>query len=222
MRRVAEELNARWQTINEDFGYRRETNGWSWWAGEKRRNSLPIPALRGEVQLQNAATVIMTLESLSEHFPLSQADIRQGLQEVSLPARFQILPGEVTKIFDVAHNAAAAQELAKRLTTLPKQGRTYAVFSALADKDIAGIVKPLTDLVDQWSIFQIDTERAATIDQLSSALLAAGAVQFSSFGSPKQAWQATVEQATAGDYLLVFGSFYAVADIMNMEQLDAI
>ncbi len=217
VRRVAEELDAEWWGANEQFAYRKENGGWTWWSKHKQRSALPFPALRGEVQLMNAAAVIALLESMSDRLPLSQSDIRAGLQSVSLPARFQVVPDALMRIYDVAHNVAAVSELSNRLQSLPQQGKTFAVFSLLADKEIAAALSPLMDKVDSWHTFTLDSERAASLDQLTTALLEAGATRFDTHNSPADAWQAVLAQAQAGDRVLIFGSFYTVAAIMPLD-----
>ncbi len=222
VRRVAEDLGADWWGANEQFGYRKENGCWSWWSANKQRSALPYPALRGEVQVANAAAVIAVLESMSERLPLSQSDIRAGLQSVVLAARFQVVPGPlanpVTRIYDVAHNVAAANELSNRLQHLPSEGKTFALTSLFADKDISGVVSPLIDKVDSWHIFTLDAERAASLDQLSTALLESGAKQFDSHDSPADAWQAVLAKTKAGDRIVIFGSFYTVAAIMSLDE----
>ncbi|MBL1293818.1 MAG: bifunctional tetrahydrofolate synthase/dihydrofolate synthase [Thiotrichales bacterium] len=222
VRRVAEELGAQWWGANEQFGYRKELDSWTWWSSDehgkaKQRNTLPFPALRGEVQLANASASIAVLESLADYFPLSQSDIRAGLQGVNLPARFQVVPAPVARIYDVAHNPAAALELAKRLDSLPSSGKTFAVTSIFADKDIAGVMAPLLDKIDAWHIFALDAERAASLDTLSTVLLESGARQLDSHDSAADAWQAVLAEAVEGDRIVVFGSFYTVAAIMPLD-----
>ncbi len=222
VRRVAEELGAEWWGANEQFGYRKEHGCWTWWSDNKQRSVLPYPALRGEVQLANAAAVVAVLESMSKRLPLSQSDIRAGLQSVVLTARFQVVPGPlenpVTRIYDVAHNVAAANELSNRLQHLPSEGKTFALISLFADKDISGVVSPLIDKVDSWHIFTLGAERAASLDQLSTALLESGAKQFDSHDNPADAWQAILAKAKAGDRIVIFGSFYTVAAIMLLDE----
>jgi len=223
VRRVAAELGAEWWGANEEFGYRKEVASWTWWSSDahgvaKQRSALPFPALRGEVQLANAAASIAVLESLAERFPLSQSDIRAGLRGVTLSARFQVVPAPVARIYDVAHNPGAAIELAKRLQSLPCTGKTLAVTSIFADKDIAGVVSPLINLIDAWHIFTLDSERAASLDQLSTALLASGAKQLDSHASTADAWQGVLAGAEAGDRIVIFGSFYTVAAIMSLDE----
>jgi len=218
VRRVAEELGADWWGANEEFGYRKDNGSWTWWSTDKQRTALPLPALRGEVQLANAAAVLAVLESVSERLPLSQSDIRAGLQSVTLPARFQVVPDAVMRIYDVAHNVAAAKELANRLQSLSGQGQTYAVFSVFADKDIVGVLSSLVDEIDCWHAFALDSQRSASLDQLGTALLEAGATQFDTHDSPADAWQAVLAQSKAGDRVVIFGSFYTVAAIMQLDE----
>ena len=57
----------------------------------------------------------------------------------ALPGRFQILPGPVEWILDVAHNEPAARVLAQPSGRAAGTGRTFAVAGILRDKDVAGI-----------------------------------------------------------------------------------
>jgi len=59
--------------------------------GQARR--LGHPALRGAVQLRNAAARLCALDCLREKLPLGMQDIRRGLAEVTLPARFRCCRG---------------------------------------------------------------------------------------------------------------------------------
>lgn len=202
--------------FGRDFGYRVEDEGWRWWGPGRERAALPQPALRGRSQLQNAAGVLMALECLSERLPLSQAQIRQGLLEVSLPGRFQILPGPVTRILDVAHNPQAAQELAANLAAMPCEGRTLAVVGMLADKDMTAVVRALAGEVDCWYLGTLDVPRGASKAQLQQAVSAAGvaAEQVSAHDAIKDAMETARQAAHSGDRLLIFGSFYTVAQAL--------
>src|SRR5207244_5951062 len=80
-----------------------------------------------------------------------------ALRAVRLAGRFQVLPGEVEWILDIAHNPPAAEVLARQLRerALPRArhggggpGRTFAVIGVLADKDAAAIAPCLRGLVD--------------------------------------------------------------------------
>ena len=78
------------------------------------------------------------------------AAVGRALRGLSLPGRFQIVPGRVEWILDVAHNPQAAQALAASLAARPCAGRTFAVCGILGDKDIEGIVGALDAQVSRW------------------------------------------------------------------------
>jgi dihydrofolate synthase/folylpolyglutamate synthase len=96
--------------FGKHFGYTDQRTQWSYWGPAGKRGGLGHPALRGAVQLRNAAAAMCALDCLREKLPLGMQDIRRGLAEVTLPARFQVLPGRPQVILDVAHNPQAAGE----------------------------------------------------------------------------------------------------------------
>jgi len=77
--------------LGKDFGYVAEANQWTYWGPGGRRASLAYPALRGKVQLRNAAAALCALDALE--LPITMQEIRRGLAEVVLTGRFQVLPG---------------------------------------------------------------------------------------------------------------------------------
>ncbi|WP_127477463.1 bifunctional tetrahydrofolate synthase/dihydrofolate synthase [Sulfurivermis fontis] len=199
-----------------DFGARPEGEGWRWWGGGQERHALPLPALRGRSQLQNAAGVLMALAAVAHRLPLDQAQIRAGLLAATLPGRFQIQPGEVVRILDVAHNPQAAAELAANLAAMPCAGRTLAVVGMLADKDMAGALGQLRDAIDHWYAAALQVPRGATTAQLTAALAAAGtgAERVTACGDVTAALAQAQAAARAGDRIVVFGSFYTVAEAL--------
>jgi len=203
-----------------DFGFQRSVGGWNWWGGGERRQALPIPALRGEFQLQNAAAVLRVLAHLRERLPVDQQAVRNGLQSVSLGGRFQVLPGEPAIILDVAHNAEAARALAGNLRQLFCHGRTLALFGMLADKDVAAVVSVMGPLIDHWFLTGLDVGgvRGQTVAQLSASMIQAGipASSISCQQTAEQALAAARGQAVAEDRLLVFGSFYLVGQVLSV------
>lgn len=210
---VADQIGSRMLCIGRDFNYRQDGSSWSWHHADQHRVGLPAPALSGEHQLRNAAAVVMAIETLQSRLPVSQSQLRDGLLSVRLPGRFQIEAGPVTRIFDVAHNPAAASQLAMTLRQLPAAGVLHAVFSALADKDIAGLVAPLCPLVTHWYLAPMEeVPRHASLETLVAGVRAScPAAEVSSYRDVQTAYDQALSLATHGDSVLVFGSFYTVA-----------
>lgn len=189
--------------------------GWSWSRGRQRLEGLPLPGLSGRVQLGNAACCITALTALGERLTVGRAAIEAGLEGASLPGRFQRIPGPVETVLDIAHNAEAATALADALDRVPVDGRTLAVFAALADKDLEAIVGPLMPLVSRWYVGPLGGPRGRPARETADALLNArpGAVA-SVHGSLGEAYAAARREACDGDRILVFGSFYTVAEVL--------
>ena len=99
--------------LGKDFGFERQEGQWAYWGPRGRRAGLAHPALRGAIQLRNAAAVLCALDALE--LPVAMQEVRRGLAEVTLPGRFQVLPGRPQVILDVAHNVEAAGNLAENL-----------------------------------------------------------------------------------------------------------
>ncbi|HEV2608512.1 MAG TPA: folylpolyglutamate synthase/dihydrofolate synthase family protein, partial [Xanthomonadaceae bacterium] len=189
--------------------------GWRW-REPGYAIDLPEPALGAPVQRANAAAAIAALRALDIDIP--SAAIVEGIRAARLPARLQaIIRDGVEIVIDVAHNPQATQQLADWLAAHPPAGSTLAVFSALADKDLAGIVAPLIDLVAGWWLCGLhDTPRgltgAALAERLRAALAGREVVALADVG---EAINAARRSARTGDRILVFGSFHTAADALR-------
>lgn len=205
---VAREKGA--QLLQRDVGWRYSVEGDSWTfsdaQGELR--NLPLP----NVPQPNAATALAALRASG--LKVSEEVIREGIASAILPGRFQTIQLEPRVILDVAHNPHAAAYLAGRLKSLPKTGRVLAVIGMLHDKDIAGTLACLEDVVDSWYCAPLEGPRGATAEQLCEHLRA-GAI----YSNVAQAWHAAMADAAPEDTVLVCGSFHTVAHVM--EVLDA-
>jgi dihydrofolate synthase/folylpolyglutamate synthase len=195
--------------VGKDFGYRAQAGQWSYWGPGGRRGGLAYPALRGRIQLSNAAAAICALGAAA--LPVAMQDVRRGLAEVEIPGRFQVLPGRPQVILDVAHNAQAASVLAGNLADSGFASETIAVCGMLRDKDIAGALRALAPRVTRWHLASLPGPRGATADELAINLRAAAVERFS---SPEAAFKAATARASEGDKIVVFGSFLTVGEVM--------
>lgn len=214
--RHADAVGARLLLRERDFGFTVGLNQWRYWGPAGRREGLPHPALRGSVQLGNAAACIAALDCVREQLPVTMADVRAGLLTVENPGRFQVLPGRPVVVLDVAHNPHAAKALVDSLTAMKMRGKTIAVFSMLRDKDIGGVIDTVKSQIDHWCVAQLDSLRAAPVEVIERHLREAGA-------SPRTtrcetiaaAYARACGMATEDDKILAFGSFYTVAAVMR-------
>ncbi|MFL6567079.1 MAG: bifunctional tetrahydrofolate synthase/dihydrofolate synthase [Burkholderiales bacterium] len=195
--------------LGKDFGYEVQPGQWTYWGPGARRGGLAYPALRGRIQLANAAAAICALGTLE--LPVAMQDVRRGLAEVEIPGRFQVLAGRPQVILDVAHNAQAAKVLAQNLFDAGFAPETIAVCGMLRDKDIGAVLRELAPRVSRWHLASLPGPRGALASDLAAHL---PAEKKRLFDSPAAAFVAAKGLAGDGDKIVVFGSFLTVAEVM--------
>ena len=135
-----------------------------------------------------------------------------------MPGRLQRLDLQgVPVIVDVAHNPQAARELAQWLQAEPVTGATHAVFAALSDKDVEGVVAALQQDVAHWHLAGLQDvgARGQDVDALAARLAASAAASGSRHTSVAAALQAVRSAAEPGDRILVLGSFHTAAEAIR-------
>ncbi len=221
-------LNADVWLFGKDHNYAGDKQQWSWAGRGKRFNALAYPSLRGANQLLNASGALAALEATRHRLPIPAQAVRVGLSVVSLPGRFQIVPGQPTLVLDVAHNPHAAATLAVNLDQMGFFPKTHVVWGAMADKDMAGMVQALRHLIDAWHCCDLPTPRAASADQLAQIVRAitgqavagsASAVtpmpDVFTHADPMAALHAALALASPTDRIVVFGSFFTVGGVLH-------
>ncbi len=215
---AAEKLNVPVFIAGRDFHYQSADKGWHWQTSTHQYKHLPMPALHGRYQLQNSAAVLMAAQLLVKH-GLAEIDenaICQGLSNVQLSGRFQILPGSVQRIFDVTHNQQGAENLAAVLNETPCQGKTLAVVAMLRDKDSSSVFKALGQQIEHWYLGGLNGERGQAAESLAVSLQAAvPAASYSTSETVEQAYHLAMQAAEPGDRILIFGSFHTVEAVMR-------
>ena len=211
-RRIGTDLRC----VERDFSAQREDGQWTYRGPDTTWPELPLPAMAGAFQLRNAAAALAALEAVRTRLPVSVEAMRQGLVAAQVAGRFQRIAHEPEVILDVAHNPEAARALAATLREQPAAGRTLAVVGMLADKDAAGVFAALHDAVDAWWVCTPDSPRALDAATLAATLRAhAGTAPISVQPDVNTALAAARSAAHEDDRILVFGSFYTVAAVLD-------
>jgi dihydrofolate synthase/folylpolyglutamate synthase len=177
---------------------------------------LPMPQLVAPVQLRNAAVAIAALRALPVDLP--EAAFTSGVRDARVAARLQrLMRDDVEIVVDVGHNPQAARALAAWLAASPVAGPTYAVFAALGDKDIVGVVAALEDLIDCWWLAGlVDTApRGVSVDVFAERLAGTAAAAGTRCSSVAEALAAARREAGPGARILVFGSFHTAAAALD-------
>ncbi len=223
----AEEILANFKKIHHDFDYALVENGWQYLQQGKIVYTLPKPALEGAYQLANAACVIAAVESLQSKLPVPCTAMASAMQRVTLAGRFQVLAKTKLNtprvILDVAHNPHAAQALADNLKASKAQytqtntAKTFAVFAMLADKDMQGVVNALKSEVDVWYVASINHLRGAQAADLAKVVLSVlPLAKIKQFDNASNAYQQACIDIGENDKMIVFGSFFTVASVLQV------
>ena len=197
-----------WRIANDFFAEPVDATHWRWReVGDELR--LPMPTLAAPVQLRNAACAIAALRSIG--FEAEPDVFARGIEQAHVGARLQRIEHDgIEVLIDVGHNPQAARALAEALRAMAGEGRTRAVYAALADKDVAGVADALNGEVDDWYLAGsvLAGNRGLVADDLADRL-AADLPLRGRFKTVDDAIDAALREARAGDRLLVFGGFHA-------------
>lgn len=216
----AKALNAQFLRYGQDFSVEKMQSDAStpatltFTSGSKRLQGLPIPNI---TYLPNAACALQAIQLLPSHLSVNEQAIHTGLSKTFVPGRFQIIPGEVTTILDVAHNPASAQLLAENLQQ--HYSKRILIVGAISQaKDIHGILAPLSRLADAWYLGEFELERGVPATTLANCLETLSITQYNVFYSVSQAYQAALQAAQPSDTVVVMGSFHTVGAIMELRR----
>jgi len=214
-----------------DFSWRVGRDGWDYDGLTLHFTGLPPAALAGDIQYRNAATALAALEALAANPPLNPAAaalLRRlapadmtataaGLRNVRLPGRFQIVPGAVEWILDIAHNEPAAEVLAAQLRARPHRragARTFAVIGVLKDKDAGAIATALAGVVDHWIACALPGARGGGAAELAQRL-GVPAARTELADSVAAGCARARAAARPGDRVLVCGSLHTVGPALE-------
>ena len=171
---------------------------------------LSLPVENAAVALQVYALLDLPWQPQVMFDSLRQTTMQGRLQEV----RLQWQGRSLKMMLDVAHNPHAAQYLANRLAGQPIKGRRLAVLGVLDDKDLSGVLDCMQTQIADWAVAALPTARSCRVEYLQSTLVSRQA-HVSSFATVAQAIEAQCAQASEDDQIIIFGSFYTVAEALH-------
>lgn len=174
-----------------------------------RDQAVRLPA--GPLPVTSVAAAVVAIRRLEPDLPV--AAIEQVLAGLTVPGRFERLGTSPDVFVDVGHNPHAAGWLSGQLGSLKSAGRRiHAVYGALADKDVEGVARAMANVVDAWYLAALTVPRGLSAQDLQAKLASAGVSGASAFGSVGEALESARAAAAPADLVVVFGSFYTVAE----------
>ncbi|AYC33527.1 bifunctional tetrahydrofolate synthase/dihydrofolate synthase [Pseudomonas cavernae] len=211
-------LSAPFFLRGRDYDLAITDQAWHWY-GHSRHGELlelhGLPLL--DLPMENAALALQAYALLELPWQAEQITAALASTRVSgrLERRALNWHGKpLTLWLDVGHNPHAAAYLAGRLASRPMSGKRLAVFGLLADKDLDGVLAPLLGLVQDWAVAPLPTPRTRPAAELEAALLNLGA-SVTAYSDVAAALEGQCARASAGDEIMLFGSFYCVAEALE-------
>lgn len=164
--------------------------------------------LPGAHQRWNAALALACLHAGGVR--LAYETVFHGLSQVRWPGRFERLEHRGRAIvLDGAHNPHGAETLAATWREEFRGKKATLVFSAVAAKDVAGILAHLVPITESIHLCPVDTPRALSVAELAAAL-PAGAPVPGHHGHVSDALDAALSSGTGP--VLVAGSLFLVGE----------
>ena len=197
--------------LGSDYQFNLINDTWSWSTKDTRIERLPRPMKYCDFQIQNASGVLMLLAKIQDEYPVSTENIKQGLSSFRLKGRFQIIPGAIPKILDVAHNRESIKALVNSLKVIPCYGKTHIILGMLKDKDHQRVIKELIEITDTWHFVSISQDRGIEAKILTSELKALGRLEnISEYSNVEEALDKLHKISMPDDRIIITGSFYTV------------
>jgi len=172
--------------------------------------------LLGEHQIHNATLAIQAVEILREQkWDISEQAIREGLANVSWPARLELIQDKPKILLDSAHNPLGMQKLMQALQTLFTWKRLILIFGVLADKDYKKMFKAIAPLADEIILTKPLSDRALEPDALLEHPMSRkkNSTVLPNIG---KALDAARERAGKEDLICAAGSIYFVGEILRI------
>lgn len=178
--------------------------------------------LPGEHQHRNAALVVASLFLLPdrERWNIDENTIRQGLKNVSIPIRVEILqnvPDGPTLVVDGAHNRDSVKEFVETLRKCFPDRRKILVFGTTLGKDIEGMFAELIGNFDVVFLTQHSSNPRRFPPEGLKAVFRAQpntrSTEIEIVEDSREALESAWNRAEADDVVCVTGSMYLAAEL---------
>ncbi|AOY87581.1 bifunctional folylpolyglutamate synthase/dihydrofolate synthase [Marinobacter salinus] len=174
-----------------------------------RGEEICLPA--DSLPVQSVAAAVVAVRHLQPELGIS--DIEETLARIRMPGRFEQIGRHPDIYVDVGHNPHAARWLARRLVSLKREGRkVHGVYAALADKDVEGVLAAMKPVVDVWWLAGLAVHRGLSAESLVARADNVEIAVSEHRETVSEAINAARDASEEADLIIVFGSFYTVAE----------
>ena len=171
--------------------------------------------LKGFYQKKNIQTVITALNQLPS-FNLDNSIIKKGLKRVvdntGLKGRWQVLQNSPKVILDVGHNKEALRLIAKQINEI-SYNKLYLVMGFIKEREVDSLLS-LFPKEANFYLSSPNIERAMPLTILKTLLKPLN-LKINYFKSIPIAYQMAISNSDKDDLIIVTGSTFVVADILE-------
>lgn len=222
--KAAESANAPIRFSNEgvDFSYRFE---FSRSVGRHARICLTTPNCRfehlhvpllGEHQAVNCSIALGMLDVLKgKGLPIDDQTAMNGLSNVSLAGRMQLISEDPRILVDGAHNAASIDALMRAIGQNITYDSMVVVFGCAKDKDISGMVRRIQLGADKVIFTSTGSPRSADPVELAAEYAEKSGKMVQATATLDEAMQTAMGAVGKEDLICITGSFYLIADAIR-------
>ncbi|QOL25277.1 bifunctional tetrahydrofolate synthase/dihydrofolate synthase [Thalassotalea sp. LPB0316] len=192
----------------QDFNVEVNQQAWQYQTKACTFNHLTLP----NIPLDNVATAITVLRHLE--LSLDEDFINQVISQTQVVGRTELVAQHPQVLLDVAHNPHAARHLVAALSRY-QFNQLHCVVGMLKDKDIQGTLSLFEEHIAHWYLTNLAVPRGAQARELA-ATLSDRAQNVNCFDNVEQAFKMALQTAEDNDLILVFGSFFTVAEVRKL------
>ncbi len=221
LKKAAEEMGSTFCVPGDDneFSYRFEATRLlgphtrlSLTTSRSRFEHLPVP-LPGEHQAINCSVALSMMDALkSRGFKIDDQKAIEGLGNVKIRGRMEMVRDEPRTLIDGAHNAASVEALMRAIGQTVPYDSMIVIFACQRDKDIAGMLQHVQLGADKIIFTSARTKRSADPHDLLQTFQESCTKMAQVAENLEDALSIAERAVSRDDLICITGSFYIVGE----------
>ena len=114
--------------------------------------------------LKDACIAIETVTALMDKYPISEAELRQGLESTYMPARMEVVKTSPLVIVDGSHNPEGVQNMVISLQNLVQNREIHVLFACFKDKNIERMISYLGEYAKDITLTTFPNRRSRAME----------------------------------------------------------
>ncbi|MFH1825243.1 MAG: folylpolyglutamate synthase/dihydrofolate synthase family protein [Candidatus Firestonebacteria bacterium] len=221
IKKVSKEKNCRYLEVGKEVSFKIEKSNikgsiFSMFGIRGVYHNLKLKLI-GEHQVLNSVVAVSVVEVIYDKFKLRmkkslESSIKNGIKDLVLPGRIQIVSKNPWIVVDGAHNMASMKVLKDSLIKYFPYKKLILVFGMSADKDIKGVANIISKITDLAILVKSSNYRSAEPKVMAKL------VRFEKFicsNSVKEGIRDARKISNKNDLICITGSFYVVYDALK-------